>query len=108
MFTEEITVNTEELNAAVKAAPKETRERWWVQMNCWECPADFPVPLPDFTDREREQFDDPVWSSAWRAVNAAVSREDASRAWWTLNLGKTEQEWREWWGSRGTVNGLEG
>lgn len=81
----------------VSAAPLETRQRWWVDLNCWRTPEDFPFQLPDITGRENERADNLVWTAAWRAVNASISREEASRAWWTIELGKSEEEWRHWW-----------
>lgn len=93
----------------VAEAPQETRERWYVQMNCWGCPADFPVPLPDFTGREHDQFDDHEWRAAFSAVSNSLTTEQMSRAWWLLELGKTEEEWRAWWNNRrrakATANG---
>lgn len=83
----------------IAAAPLETRQRWFAEMNCWRAPADFPVALPSFEDHFA-QSKDPTWRKAWDAVSASMSAAEMSLGWWLHELHKTEDEWRVWWNSR--------
>ena len=46
---------------------------------------------------------EPTYRLAWDAVCLALGEVGMSRAWWLVELGKTEGEWRAWLAARGGV-----
>lgn len=72
--------------------------QWYCDLNCFRKPEGFPIELGevDLAHRENHEF-----MKAFDAVRTALGDAGASRAWWQHELGKTEDEWRQWWTGRG-------
>lgn len=68
--------------------------QWYCQLNCFDVPDGFPIRL-DKNMSDMEKHSDDAYSMAFSAVCDALGDEGASRAWWTIKLGRTEQQWRE-------------
>ncbi len=83
----------------IQDADKETLERWYAKLNCYDLPDDFPLPLP--SKKGREIHDDPSFVRAWNEVTSRLTAAEQSRGWWIYALGETEQTWFEWWTSCG-------
>lgn len=77
-------------------------DQWYCDLNCFRTPKGFPLELPEIADRE-ESRKNPTRRTAWDAVCIALGEEGMSRAWWLVELGKTEAEWRTWRAARGGV-----
>lgn len=75
---------------------KDKLPTWYCQLNCFEVPEDFPIPLKSF-ESDRDAYEDPTRKIAWEAVSSCLGDEAQSKAWWTIRLGRTEEEWQTWW-----------
>ena len=73
--------------------------QWYCDLNCFRMPEGFPLDLPSMADN-RAKMKDPAYQLAWGAVCLALSEAGMSRAWWLIELGKTETEWKTWWDAR--------
>ena len=73
--------------------------KWYCDLNCFRIPEGFPIALNDHED-DREKMKDPAHMLAFHAVSEALGKDGTSRAWWMVELGRTEAEWRTWWESR--------
>ena len=70
--------------------------KWYGQLNGFKIPEDFPVPLKLY-ESNKEAYEDPVMRITFAAISEALGKEAQSKAWWTIRLGRTEEEWQTWW-----------
>lgn len=73
--------------------------RWYCELNCFIAPDGFPIQLNKRLS-SMGKYRDPTWATAMHAVRDALGDMGASRAWWMIKLGRTEQQWREWYRKR--------
>jgi len=71
--------------------------QWYCDLNCFRHPEGFPEDLGPIDEAHSSTG---LRLAAWMVVSAAIGEEESSLAWWVLELGRTEEAWREWWGSR--------
>ncbi len=95
-------MSQKELARLLKKGHADKLDQWYCDLNCFRTPQGFPLELPDIT-ANREKIEDPAHRLAWDAVCLALGEVGMSRAWWLVELGKTEGEWRAWWAARGGV-----
>ena len=88
-----------ELMETLQREHAEELPRWYCDLNCFRVPQGFPLALPEIEDN-RKKMEHPDYRLAWNAVTCALGEEGVSRAWWLVELGKTEGEWRTWWAAR--------
>jgi len=97
-------VSREELFNVLKKNHFNQLPEWSVVLNKWGIPEGFPIDLPVYdcdTKSGRELcFNDPVWRMAVDSVGEIVGDAGMSKAWWTIELGRTEKEWEYWWKNR--------
>ena len=70
----------------------------YVRMNSFEWD-DICGPKPEGFDEmpDKEKYKLPAFDSAFRKIQLYLTREQMSMFWWILGLGKTYDEWREWY-----------
>jgi hypothetical protein len=76
----------------------ETLAAWYVALNgfCW--PLDFPIPPPaGWRETPRGRLRMPLSHPFFVAVCALTTPEARSKAWWTLHLHRSVAEWEAWW-----------
>lgn len=98
----ETRMNAKELAKLLQQDHAEKLDRWYCDLNCFRTPQGFPLDLPEISGH-REKMKDPHYRLAWDAVCLALDDAGKSRAWWLVELGKTDAEWRTWWAARGGV-----
>ena len=58
--------------------------------------------LPDFDRRKFRRFRKPIrtkYDYIWpkmKGIEFLIGKDNTSRCWWTFELGRTEEQWREW------------
>jgi hypothetical protein len=98
----EKSMNPKELARLLQKGHADKLDQWYCDLNCFRTPQGFPLELPEITDY-REKMKEPTYRLAWDAVCLALGEVGMSRAWWLVELGKTEGEWRAWLAARGGV-----
>jgi len=97
-------VNKKDLVDLLKQSHSEKLPEWSVILNKWGIPEGFPADLPVYncdTKEGRELcFNDPAWRMAVAAIDEILGEAGTSKAWWTIQLGKTESEWEDWYAKR--------
>ena len=86
----------EELIDLIRQNYEDKLPEWYCQLNCFEVPKDFPIHLNSY-ESDKEAYEDPLVRMTFNAVSEALGREAQSKAWWTIRLGRTEEEWQTWW-----------
>lgn len=93
-------MEVQELANVLSKKHKDKLGMWYCDLNCYRNPIGFPVALPELAD-DREKHKNPDFRLAWDAITSLLSEEDMSKAWWTIELCRTEKEWRTWWCEKG-------
>lgn len=83
-------------------APMEKRAEWYCELNCWEWPADLPMAKPDGFDNleQKEKHELPLFNLVIDFIDHQTPEFERCRAWHLGHIGKTEEEFKEWWGRR--------
>jgi len=90
------------IRQALAGYDAQTLAAWLVDLNCLLWPADFPLPPPPGwaaapRGRMRYRLAAPVYT----VIRQLITAEDFSRAWWTLKLQRSVDEWAAWWDEQG-------
>jgi len=93
-----ITVTVKKLAAILKRDHSESLGQWYCDLNCYRNPKGFPFDLGEI---DRDRGGNFKFRKAFDAVCLALGEEGQSYAWWLIELGRTESEWREWWHKEG-------
>ena len=74
----------------------------YVNMNGWKWD-EICGPKPEGFDEmtSREKYELPAFKKAFRKIRLYLTYEQMSMFWWTIELGKTYEEWREWYDEEG-------
>lgn len=72
---------------------------FYCALNCFEQPEGFPVKI-NIHDNHRKQREDQHNKACFDAVCDCLSEKDQSKAWWIIQLKRTEQEWLDWWNNK--------
>lgn len=90
------------MHEALAGYAPEQLAAWWVDLNGFHWPADFPLPEPDgWIDTPYQYTKRTLAKPLYRFLREHVSPEERSRAWWIRKLGRTAEEWAEWWDREG-------
>lgn len=79
----------------------------WCRLNCYAWdeilgpkPSGFEA-MPDFSTkqlfRKKRQCKHDYVLPAMRAIESIIGRANISRCWWLFQLGRTEEEWFQWY-----------
>ena len=80
--------------------------RWANILNSWEWPTDFPVEKPvEFDSLPSRNTSLPadkyrLLTPYVRVIESLISRREILRDWHLNTLGRTEEQFDEWWSSR--------
>lgn len=74
--------------------------KWYCDLNCFRLPEGFPIALVECGGNDQETMKNPAHKLAFEAVAEALGDEGTSRAWWLVELGRTEDAWRTWYAAR--------
>jgi len=93
----------------LKTFPIETVAHWWCQFNCFEWPADFPIPEPpDYaalkTLSSYEKYKNSSSGMVFLILSQFVPDKEQHRAWWVGGYAgpnnASNEKFEAWWASR--------
>lgn len=91
--------NKEDLIALFKQNYLDRLPEWYCKLNCFKIPDDFPISLTLY-ENDKDAFLDPLWRLAFDVVSEILGDKSTSKAWWTIQLERTEEEWQTWWDNK--------
>jgi len=89
----------EELVKTLLTHHVEKLPEWYCIISTWGIPEGFPSPM-NVHDNIHVAFEDPLNRLAADAVREALGPEGCSKAWWLVELKRTEAEWYDWYHTR--------
>ncbi len=80
-------------------ATREQLGQWYCDLNSFHWPEDLPVARPEgfAAMKNKEKHADPFFQSIFRQLKAAIPPRERSRAWHIYKMGRTEEQWEDWW-----------
>jgi len=81
--------------------PKERLGQAYCRMNCfiWDTEIFGPEPKRWKDMDNKERFRIPTFRKAMDELDKALTKEEQSMYWWTIELGMRYTEWKTWWNS---------
>ncbi len=93
---------SEEIRKRVEASSKDRLGEAYRRLNCfaWD-PIFGEAPEGFFTMTDKEKYQDPYFREVYDLISELLSEKEKSMYWWTMALGKTYEEWKNWWETEG-------